>query len=241
MKDKGSLKKLHSKSVKNKTKKNRISQKLPSRATEKPSNCMKTFCIPNEKKNLQEDKKMIQDIKDKIKEINEKLNLPSQATEKPSKTNLNEKEKNKLMKRLSIYKIQIKLIHLFNLKNKTKKISHWRLKVCKDTYCNPKCKNTLFEEGKKMSKRTINEYRKRFSYHNFSKKNKEMLLNKLKEVKRKTFAKKKNVLINDFYEKLNEDDIKKVKQQGAISGCTADGSPILRPKGKSLFFRQTKR
>ena len=68
------------------------------------------------------------------------------------------------MKTLSINKIQIKLIHLFNLKNKTNKISNWRLKICKDTYCNPICKNTILEEGKQMSRRTINEYKKRFSY-----------------------------------------------------------------------------
>jgi len=83
---------------------------------------------------------------------------------------------------------------------------------CKMYYCNKTCKNTLFEAGRNKYPPLLKGYTK----------NKEMtsLLTKLqKQTKQELFGDKDNVLKDGFYEKLSSQKVKKLKQNGATSGC----------------------
>jgi uncharacterized membrane-anchored protein YhcB (DUF1043 family) len=83
---------------------------------------------------------------------------------------------------------------------------------CKMYYCNKTCKNTLFEAGRNKYPPLPKGYTK----------NKEMtaFLSKLqKQTKKEIFGDKDNVLKDGFYEKLSSQKVKKLKQNGATSGC----------------------
>jgi hypothetical protein len=94
---------------------------------------------------------------------------------------------------------------------------------CNMYYCNKTCKNTLFEAGRNKYPPLPKEYAK----------NKEMttLLTKLqKQTKKEMFGDKDNVLKDGFYEKLSPQKVKRLKQNGATSGCVRmlfDDSPAL--------------
>ena len=83
---------------------------------------------------------------------------------------------------------------------------------CNMYYCNKTCKNTLFEAGRNKYPPLPKEYAK----------NKEMiaLLTKVrKQTKKEMFGDKDNVLKDGFYEKLSPQKVKRLKQNGATSGC----------------------
>jgi hypothetical protein len=111
-------------------------------------------------------------------------------------------------------------------KNKTwKKKTHKRLdketaKECNRVYCNPKCKNTLFESGKELSE----GFRKKIikTQKKSSKKDREKMLTYFEEKHRKIHGNKENVLLDGFYEGLSQKKIKKIRKNGAISGCILD-------------------
>jgi hypothetical protein len=83
---------------------------------------------------------------------------------------------------------------------------------CKMNYCNKTCKNTFFEAGRNKYPPLPKGYAK----------DKEMtaLLRKIqKQTKKDLFGDKDNVLKDGFYEKLSQQKVKKLKQNGATSGC----------------------
>jgi hypothetical protein len=85
---------------------------------------------------------------------------------------------------------------------------------CKMSYCNKTCKNTLLEAGRNKYPPLPKEYAK----------DKEMavILRKLqKQTKKDLFGNKDNVLKDGFYEKLSPQKVKKLKQNGATSGCVS--------------------
>ena len=87
-------------------------------------------------------------------------------------------------------------------------------KDCKMYYCNKTCKNTLLEAGRNKYPPLPKEYAK----------DKEMtaFLRKLqKQTKKDLFGDKDNVLKDGFYEKLSPQKVKKLKQNGATSGCVS--------------------
>lgn len=144
--------------------------------------CENTFCKEYYKKVVELSeyiiKKTIEKKKDKYKELNkESLKI--------------EKEKDKLL----IREIKNKL-KSSEFKKETKEI-------CKTSYCNPKCKGTIFQNNKFPSE--LKE-----KYDNES-------LKVLIKLRKNLFKNKKSILKDDFYEKLN--GIKNLKKKGAISGC----------------------
>ena len=74
---------------------------------------------------------------------------------------------------------------------------------CRETYCNIGCKGTMFEAQKKLAEKT-----------------KPIIEGFCDDAckKSKLFGKKLDILKDNFYEKLT--NIDKLKQNGAISGCT---------------------
>ena len=83
------------------------------------------------------------------------------------------------------------------------------LKSCKSTFCNPKCKGTVFQNGE-FPQEIVNKCRKE--------KWDEDRIKNLKKMRQELFKGKKTVLKGDFYEDLK--GYRKYKKKGAISGCT---------------------
>jgi hypothetical protein len=84
------------------------------------------------------------------------------------------------------------------------------LKGCIKGYCNPTCKGTLFESGKGFPKSLEKEYKKKSP----------IVMNFIKATRKNIFKNKDNVLNNGFYNKLNNNSVKSIKKNGAISACS---------------------
>jgi len=86
------------------------------------------------------------------------------------------------------------------------------LEGCVTGYCNPSCKNTIFQAGSKIPKSLEAQIKKE--------KHGDIVLDILKNTRKNIFGNKKNVLTGDFYKDLPKDKVEKIQKQGAISGCT---------------------
>jgi len=149
--------------------------------------CENTFCKEYYKKLLELSLDIIKGVsekkKDKYKELDEE-NLKL------------EKAKDKL------------IIKDMKDKLKSKEFKESCMEICKNTFCNPKCKGTIFQDNKFPSE-LIDKYK--------NKKNGDELIKGLIQLRKIIFKNKKSVLKDDFYEKLK--DINRIKKKGAISGC----------------------
>lgn len=114
-----------------------------------------------------------------------------------------------------------------NLFEKNKDTIEREQKICKDSNCNPTCKNTIFESGKKIPKEVFVQLKTNLT-KSLKKTNNLKKLPKAYKMTSQTitfarnsiFNKKTNVLKDDFYEKLPVKLVKKLKKEGAISGCS---------------------
>lgn len=115
-----------------------------------------------------------------------------------------EKYKNTDVKNTKEIKLKIK-----EMKDKinSEKFKEESMEMCKNAFCNPGCKGTIFQNNK-FPKELINK----FSKH----KDGEMVIKLLKKMRKNLFEGKKTILKNGFYEAL---PIKKLKKKGAVSGC----------------------
>ena len=96
---------------------------------------------------------------------------------------------------------------------------------CMNSYCNPDCKNTVFEAGSKIPNSVFVKLKSDLeSNPSIKKKDIPKLIKSSKklanEMRKTIFKNKTNVIKNNFYENLKPSDIKEMKKQGAISGCT---------------------
>jgi len=99
------------------------------------------------------------------------------------------------------------------------------LESCIDAYCNPTCKDTVFEDGSKMSEEVEKKIEKRLQKNKGltmkqRKDAKKMAMNLLTSIRKSIFKNKKSVLKDGFYEKLGKESIDKLKKKGALSGCS---------------------
>ena len=114
-------------------------------------------------------------------------------------------------------KVSMRIANTFKLPkhNKDKMIKGLRSKKSRDTlkkecikgYCNPGCKNTIFQAGKNMPEAVYNK----------------VDLNArgvISMLRKKIFGKRTNVLKNSFYNKLPAKNITRARKQGALSGCS---------------------
>jgi dTDP-4-amino-4,6-dideoxygalactose transaminase len=116
-------------------------------------------------------------------------------------------------------KILLKMLKFEKNKNKIKdktrrKFATARKKDCKQIFCNPGCKDTLFESGKKLPKSLVSS-------------SKPIRNEYLKRIRKEIFGKKTNVLVDDFYEKIKPAKVAKYKKDGAISGCLENDAQSL--------------
>ena len=86
------------------------------------------------------------------------------------------------------------------------------LEGCVTGYCNPSCKNTIFQAGSKIPKSLEAQIKKE--------KHGDIILDIIKKTRKNIFGNKKNVLSDNFYKDLPKDKVEKIQKQGAISGCT---------------------
>ena len=94
-------------------------------------------------------------------------------------------------------------------KLKSKEFKKGCMEICKNSFCNPKCKGTIFQDNK-FPPEIIDKYK--------NNKNGDEIVKGLIQLRKIIFKNKKSVLKDDFYEKLQ--DINRMKKKGAISGCT---------------------
>lgn len=120
-------------------------------------------------------------------------------------------------------------------KNKTwRKKTHKRLdkveaKLCNSYYCNPKCKNTLFESGKELSDGFRKKIIKTQKKEKISKKVREKRLKYFEEKHHEIHGNKENVLLDGFYEGFSQKEIERIRKNGAISGCVLDNITAMDP------------
>ena len=95
-------------------------------------------------------------------------------------------------------------------------------KECERRYCNPNCKYTVFENGKKLSENTKKKLAEEFKMKkpNRTKKDIDNFLYSLISIRKSIFKNKKSVLKNSFYSKLDKKTVENMKKKGAISGCS---------------------
>lgn len=93
-------------------------------------------------------------------------------------------------------------------KLKSKKFINESKQTCKNAFCNPLCKGTIFQN---------NEFPKELEKKYSKKKHGELTIDVLKKMRDSLFDGKKTIIKDDFYVKLK--NIKKLKKEGAISGC----------------------
>jgi ribosomal protein L31E len=114
-------------------------------------------------------------------------------------------EAKKLYKRLTL---QLKDTRKMGTIKYIKKRESENLSSCMNMFCNPGCKNTVFEAGTELSKSVQKKWIRNQAW-----------LDYLNKTRKELFGNKENVLVNDFYEKMKLEYVKKYKKQVAISGC----------------------
>jgi outer membrane protein OmpA-like peptidoglycan-associated protein len=156
-------------------------------STSNINKCKNTFCKEYYKKMIEIStiiiKVVLEKKKDKYKELDKvKLKI--------------EKEKDKLI----IKELKDKL--------KSKNFKEEVMEICKNSFCNPKCKGTIFQNNKFPDELTDKYKKEKYG---------DDVLKELIKFRKTIFKNKKSVLKDDFYEKLK--NISKLKKKGAISGC----------------------
>jgi len=130
----------------------------------------------------------------KVKEISEYI--IKQTVEKCKNIDV----KNTKEIKLKIKKMKDKL--------RSEKFKEESMEICKNSFCNPGCKGTIFQNNK-FPKELIDKYSKQ--------KDGEKTLESLKKIRKILFkGKKKTILKNSFFVEL---PVKKLKKKSAISGC----------------------
>ncbi len=132
------------------------------------------------------------------------------------------KEKNRTLESIKLLKTVVhdlkkKIKELDKDSYKKKEIEKMK-KVCETTYCNKGCKGTLFQKGvaNKLPNNVVDGVKKNKVIPG---KYKKTVLGLLLTTRKKMFKGKTDVLKNNFYEGLKNSNVKKMKKNGAVSGC----------------------
>ena len=142
----------------------------------------------------------LEEAKINIEKMKERFN---KKLEKLQKDKLNCRSKNceKIDQQIKMMKTVLKHLKV------DKKIE---LKMCAKIYCNEGCKDTMWEDG--PPDKIPDSLKKAF-------KKDDMMLGLFKDRRKAMFGKRTSVLKNHFYEKISAKTLKKIKSEGAISGC----------------------
>jgi hypothetical protein len=164
--------------------------------------CISSKCKKYVAEELRSYKKMRKTLKVSMtKELNsaeKKLNHKTLSDEERAETEATVKE---LVKNL-------KSINIWRKSKSQKKDSKFFMSGCKNIFCNPGCKDTNYESGSELPKYIQKVW-----------KDNKKALKQMNKDRKEIFGDKTNVLVDDFYEKLKPSVVKKLKKEGAISGC----------------------
>jgi hypothetical protein len=105
------------------------------------------------------------------------------------------------------------ILDRFDNKEEVKKGKELELSICRKLYCNEGCKENIFEDGNPdvLPASVIKKFKKF--------KNNKAIIDSFQQQRKKIFGKKTSVLQDDFYEGLKPSVIRKLQEEGAISGC----------------------
>lgn len=111
-----------------------------------------------------------------------------------------------------------KMFHSDVIKS-TERLSKRMMYNCTRKICNPGCKNTIFEPKLHVKKVVDDLLASRYQNPADLKIWKTFLRKTVKEDRKRLFGRKKNILVDGFYEKLDPGRVELLKKMGAISGC----------------------
>jgi len=188
---------------------------------DKKSECMDTKCklwLEEAEKNLQ---KLKTDFEKKIKEMQKKetkacksvsnKSVSKKSVSKKSVSNKSKKEPTECEKIHNQILFMEKFLDKLEESKKSGKGDKTELDICAKYFCNEGCKNTIFEDG--PSDKLSNGFRKIF-------KNNKELIKMMEKTRKELFGNKTTVLKDGFFEGIKPKSLKKLKKEGAISGCT---------------------
>jgi hypothetical protein len=136
-----------------------------------------------------------------LKMIETKMIMMNKMSKKPA----SKSETNKILKKIIKFKKSSEQYKKF-------------LDNCKKSYYNKGCVGTLFESGKSHDEYIKEELERQGIKINDQ--DYKMMYKLFLSTRKNIFKNKKNVLKDDFYEKLSKEDVNLLKSKGAISGCT---------------------
>ena len=84
-------------------------------------------------------------------------------------------------------------------------------KECEKGYCNTGCKDTIFQDGKDVPPSVLKSVKGPM---------RNLVSSMIRGTRKKIFGKKTSVLKDSFYTGLSAKDVKRLKAEGASSGCT---------------------
>jgi hypothetical protein len=179
------------------------------RGGDKKSDCMDSKCklwLEEAEKNIT---KLRLDFEKRLKDM-QKKRLKSCKKSPDSIKSLSKKEPTECEQ----IKKHIKWIQVFLDKleesKKSGKGDKLELAACAKIYCNEGCKNTILEDGA-PDKLSIG-LKKVF-------KNNKQLIRLMENTRKTLFGNKTTVLKDDFFKGIKAKSLKKLKKEGAISGC----------------------
>lgn len=162
--------------------------------------CQSSYCKNYTRKGI----KMMKDFTDNISK-----DMKKKMEELMKKKNKTKEEEDKLDLAKKFYNNFTKKIKKDNTKPAMKKKEKELMELCTKSFCNPECKETIFDESTtELPKYITKKY-----------KGNAVFLKMFKDLKKDLFKGKKTILKDGFYEGLKPGEIKKLKSEGAISGC----------------------
>ena len=162
--------------------------------------CQGSYCKNYTRKGI----KILKNVTD-ILSKNMKKKLDKQMKQK----NRTKEEEDKLDLAKKFYNSFIKNIKKENTTKSIKKKEKELMKLCTKSFCNPECKETIFDESTtELPKHLIKQF-----------KDSPESLKIFTNIKKELFQGKKTILKDGFYEGLKSKTVKKLKSEGAISGC----------------------
>lgn len=162
--------------------------------------CQSSYCKHYTRKGI----KMLKDLTDNMSK-----NMKKKLDEQMKKKNRTKEEEDKLDLAKKFYNNFTKDIKKETTKTAMKKKEKELMKLCTRSFCNPECKETVFDESTtELPKYLIKQF-----------KDSPESLQIFTNIKKDLFKGKKTILKDGFYEGLKSKTVKKMKSEGAISGC----------------------
>jgi hypothetical protein len=118
-----------------------------------------------------------------------------------------------------LVKSRAKTIRINTSKSEEKKAKKMIDSLCKSKYCNPKCKETWFVDSDEEFEKGMKKIKDRAANSKEEKKLAQDQIDYFTQGRKDMFEGKSSVLNDNFYKGLSPYAVKKLRNEGAISGC----------------------